>query len=295
MKSLSFAFRIVLAAFLIGVTPLSAQSTYGTILGTVKDSSGATVPDASVKITNVDENTIREVKTNSNGDYEAPNLLPAHYRVDVELSGFQTFNATDLSLIARQTLRVDATLQVGTTQQSVTVNESKAGVIATDTQTIQATFDRRALLNLPANIRANGNTSPYQLIQILPGVQADESGNFSIQGGIQSQTQYSLDGISITNVGGNSPLINAFPSSESISDIKVQGVGNAAEYGQVGDITTVSKSGTNQFHGDLFWYMQNRALNATAYGQTVKPQLVNQRLRRQRGWAGYHPASLQRT
>jgi Carboxypeptidase regulatory-like domain len=148
MKSLSFAFRIVLAAFLIGVTPLSAQSTYGTILGTVKDSSGATVPDASVKITNVDENTIREVKTNSNGDYEAPNLLPAHYRVDVELSGFQTFNATDLSLIARQTLRVDATLQVGTTQQSVTVNESEAGVIATDTQTIQATFDRRALLNL---------------------------------------------------------------------------------------------------------------------------------------------------
>jgi len=102
-------------------------------------------------------------------------------------------------LIARQTLRVGATLQVGTTQQTVTVNDSEAGVIATDSQEIQASFDRRALLNLPANIRANGNTSPYQLIQILPGVQADESGNFSIQGVIQSQTQYSLDGISITN------------------------------------------------------------------------------------------------
>jgi hypothetical protein len=275
MKSISCACRIVVvAAFLISAVPIAAQSTYGTILGTVKDSSGATVPNASVKITNVDENTVREVSTDSNGDYQAPNLLPAHYKVDVGVSGFQTFTATDLSLAARQTLRVDATLQVGTTQQSVTVNESEAGVIATDTQTIQATFDRRALLNLPANIRANGNTSPYQLIQILPGVQADESGNFSIQGGIQSQTQYSLDGISITNVGGNSPLTNAFPSSESISEIKVQGVGNAAEYGQVGDITTISKSGTNQFHGDLFWYMQNRALNSTAYGQTTKPQLV---------------------
>ena len=275
MKSIRFIFGVVFpAVFLIGVVHLRAQSTYGTILGTVKDSSGANVPNASVKITNVDENTGREVRTDSNGDYEAPNLLPAHYQVNVEMSGFQTFNATGLILAARQTLRIDATLQVGATQQSVTVNDSEAGVIATDTQTIQATFDRRALLNLPANIRANGNTSPYQLIQILPGVQADESGNFSIQGGIQSQTQYSLDGISITNVGGNSPLTNAFPSSESISEIKVQGVGNAAEYGQVGDVTTISKSGTNQFHGDLFWYMQNRALNSTAYGQTIKPQLV---------------------
>ena len=130
------------------------------------------------------------------------------------------------------------------------------------------------MLNLPANIRANGNTSPYQLIQVLPGVQADEGGNFSIQGGIQSQTQYSLDGISVTNVGGNSPLSNAFPSSESIAEIKVQGVGNAAEYGQVGDVTTISKSGTNSFHGDLFWYTQNRAFNSTAYGQQSKPQLV---------------------
>ncbi|MGC2658752.1 MAG: hypothetical protein WA324_12410 [Bryobacteraceae bacterium] len=102
----------------------------------------------------------------------------------------------------------------------------------------------------------------------------DPAGDFSIQGGIPSQTQYSLDGISITNVGGNSPLTNAFPSAESISEIKVQGVGNQAEYGQVGDITTVSKSGTNEFHGDLFWYAQNRALNALNFGEQVKPQLV---------------------
>jgi outer membrane receptor protein involved in Fe transport len=265
---------VVIAVIAVGVIDLPAQSTYGTILGTAKDSSGAAIAHASVQITNVDENTVREVKTNGDGDYEAPNLLPAHYRVEIATPGFSKFSATGLTLVARQTLRVDATLQVGTTQQTVTVNDSEAGVIATDSQEIQATFDRRALLNLPANIRANGNTSPYQLIQILPGVQADESGNFSIQGGIQSQTQYSLDGISITNVGGNSPLTNAFPSSESISEIKVQGVGNAAEYGQVGDITTVSKSGTNQFHGDLFWYAQNRALNSTAYGQTTKPQLV---------------------
>jgi hypothetical protein len=168
---------MVIGCIIVGVLRLQGQSTYGTIA------------DASVKITNVDENTVREVKANRNGDYNAPNLLPAHYKIDITSSGFQNFNATDLSLIARQTLRVDATLQVGTTQQTVSVNDSEAGAIATDRQESQASFDRRALLNLPANIRANGNTSPYQLIQILPGVQADKSGIFSIQGGIQSQTR----------------------------------------------------------------------------------------------------------
>ena len=253
---------------------LSAQSTYGTILGTVKDNSGALIPNATVRIINTDENTTRVEKTGATGDYNAQNMLPDHYRVEVTASGFETFSATELLLVARQTLRVDATLQVGQMAQTVTVESSEAGVIATDTQTIQETFDPQQLLNLPANIRANGNTSPYQLLQVLPGVQADDSGNFSVQGGIQSQTQYSLDGISITNVGGNSPLTNAFPSSESIAEIKVQGVGNTAEYGQVGDITTISKSGTNRFHGDLFWYSQNAALDALNYGEQTLPHLV---------------------
>jgi hypothetical protein len=105
-------------------------------------------------------------------------------------------------------------------------------------------------------------------------VQADDQGNFSIQGGIPSQTQYSVDGISTTDETGNSPLSNAFPSSESISEIKVQGVGSTAEYGQVGDVTTVSKSGTNQLHGGLFWYSQNAALNAINFGATQKPKLI---------------------
>ena len=251
-----------------------AQSTYGSILGTIRDNSGATVPDASVKLTNVDENTTHEAKTASNGNYEFLNLLPAHYLVTVTATGFESYTAKDLLLVSRQTLRVDATLQIGQTSEVLTVEAAEEGVIPTDTQVIQETFDPQKLLNLPANIRANGNTSPYQLIQVLPGVQADDGGNFSVQGGIPSQTQYSLDGISITDVTGNQPLTNAFPSSESIAEIKVQGVGNAAEFGAVGDITTVSRSGTNQFHGDTFWYTQNAAMNALNFGETTKPKLV---------------------
>jgi Carboxypeptidase regulatory-like domain len=267
---------LIAICLFFGIASVSAeaQSTFGTVIGTVKDQSGAVVPNANVKLTNTDENTTRAAVTGSDGAYEFLNLAPAHYRVTVTAVGFQVFTATDLLLVARQTLRVDAPLQVGQASETVSVNASGEGVIATDTQVIQATFEPQELLNLPANIRANGNTSPYQLIQVLPGVQADDSGNFSIQGGIQSQTQYSLDGISVTDVTGNSPLTNAFPSSESVAEIKVQGVGNQAEYGQVGDVTTISKSGTNQFHGAAFWYLQNAALNAINYGDTTKPKLV---------------------
>jgi hypothetical protein len=267
------AFVLAACLCLLG-SPTFAQSTYGKILGTVKDSSGGAVAGAKVLLTNTDENTRHEATTGNSGDYQFENQLPSNYSVTVTANGFETFTAKDLSLVARQTLRVDATLQVGQMSQTVTVEATEEGVISTDSQEIQATFNPQALLNLPANIRANGNTSPYQLIQVLPGVQADDSGNFSIQGGIPSQTQYSLDGISITDVTGNSPLSNAFPSTESIAEIKVQGVGNTAEYGQVGDITTISRSGTNQFHGDLFWYTQNAALNALNFGQTFKPKLI---------------------
>jgi hypothetical protein len=240
-------------------------------LGTVKDSSGAVVPNATVTATNLDENTTHETITNSNGDYSLVNALPARYSITFRAKGFETFTATDITLTARQTLRVDGGLKVGQMSQTVTVESTAQGVIATDSQTIQASLDPQ---KMPVNVRADGNTSPYLVIQALPGVQSDNSGNFSIQGGVPSQTQYSLDGISITDVTGNQPLSNAFPSTESIAEIRVQGVGNPAEYGQVGDITTVSKSGSNEFHGGLFWYTQNAALNATGFGSTTKNRLV---------------------
>src|SRR5579872_4201095 len=106
-----------------------AQSTFGTILGTVKDNSGGVVQGAAVRLTNTDENTSREATTNGNGDYEFLNSLPAHYQVTVRNAGFETFTATSLLLVARQTLRVDATLQVGQASQSVVVQETEAGVI----------------------------------------------------------------------------------------------------------------------------------------------------------------------
>ncbi len=250
-----------------------AQSTFGSMLGTVKDASGNVIPNATVKITNVDENTSRTVTTNNNGDYEAVNMKPGRYHIEVTASGFQPFKTSEVALVARQTLRVDASLSAGqvTAQVDVTAN---AGAITTETQTISSAFEPQKILNLPANYRGGGSTSPYILIAALPGVQADNGNTFSIQGALPSQSQFSLDGISTTNVTGNAPLREAFPSAESIAEIKVQGVGNAAEYGQVGDVTTISKSGTNDYHATAFWFHQNRALDSNRFGALTKPQKI---------------------
>jgi len=247
-----------------------AQSTFGVILGTARDATGAVIEGATVKLTNVGENTSRETRTNATGDYEFQNSKPGSYAVSVSRAGFRAFTATGVVLAARQTVRLDAMLQVGEVTQTVEV-EATAGVIATDSPAITSTLTAVRVANLPANVRGSGNTSPYALIATLPGVQADNGNAFSIQGGLPAQSESSVDGISITAVTGNSPNRNLFPSVESIAEIKVQGVGNTAEYGAPGDITTISKSGGNEYHGALFWYHQNSAMDARTFGQNRLP------------------------
>lgn len=250
-----------------------AQSTFGVILGTVTDVSGAAVAGAVIRITNTDENTVRELTTNESGSFEAVNSKPGHYKLQASAKGFQVSTASDLVLTSRQTLRVDMALKVGDVSEVVNV-EGSTGVITTDTQMVATAINSEKLATLPGNVRAADSTSPYNLIALLPGVQSDNGGNFTIQGNLPSQTQYSVDGISTTQVTGNGPSRKSFTSMEMIAEIKVQGVGNTAEYGQSGDVTTISKSGTNDFHGAAFWYHQNRALDANRYGALTKPQKV---------------------
>ncbi|MCL5005454.1 MAG: carboxypeptidase-like regulatory domain-containing protein [Acidobacteria bacterium] len=254
---------------------LRAQSTFGTLLGTVKDASRAVIPGAKVVIKNTDEGSLRTVETDASGNYELVDAQPGHYSVVVSKPGFQTSQVTGLLLTSRQTLRADVTLRLGEVTQSVTVSGKSMGVIATDTPTISANFQHLQITNLPTNYRASANgNSPYYLLSILPGVQPDQNGNLSIQGGLESQASFTVDGMSTVNVQGHSELTNAFPSAEDLAEMRVQGVGAPAEYGSAADITTISKSGTNAFHGSLFWYSQNAALDAIPYGARSKPKKV---------------------
>lgn len=267
--------RLSLCALTLTVLSVGtyAQSTYGVILGTVKDPSGAAIKGAGIKITQIDRNISRETVSSDSGDYEFQNIDAGPYTVAVSAPGFKTFTATGLDLIARTRLRVDATLQVGDVSQQVEVTSS-VGTIATDTPTITSNLTAEKVLNLPSNVRGAASTSPYAMLQSLPGVQADNGLGLSVQGGLPAQSESTVDGISITQLTGNSAQRNQFLSVESISEIKVQGVGNTAEFGQPGDITVISKSGTNQYHGALFWYHQNKAFDARSYGQNTAPAKI---------------------
>jgi hypothetical protein len=259
------------AAVIFLPAALLAQSTFGTILGTVTDSSGAVVPQAKISITNQGENISHATLTDSQGNYEVLNLKAGVYTVSAEASGFKQFKASDLGLNARQTMRVDMKLDLGQVSETVSVSAT-APVITTDSSAISSTFDTQQVLQLPTNYRGAGSTSPLRLLAYQPGIQSDNSYNFALQGGLPAQTQVSLDGISTVSAASNSPLGQLFPSAESIAEMKVQGVGNNAEFGQVGDITTTSRGGSNAFHGSAFDYLQNRAFDATAFGSVSKPQ-----------------------
>jgi hypothetical protein len=262
-----FALCIALSAACL-TTPGLAQTIFGTILGTVTDASGAVVPKAVIRITNQGENISRDVTTDSQGDYQAENLKEGLYTVTVQAEGFREVTVKDIRLTARQIVRNDVKLVVGATTENVTV-EANAELINTESQTISTSVTSTEVLGLPANYRGAGSTSPYSLLAFLPGVTGDKSGNITVQGAGTNQVEYTVDGISTTDVRNAGPLKEMFPSAESISEMKVQGSGGSAEYGEVGDITTTSKSGTNALHGSLFEYLQNAALDAVQFGATA--------------------------
>ena len=272
-----FTLILLLALSLLGAAGANAQSTYGALLGTVMDSSGSAVADATITITDVDEGTSRTITTDVSGNFRAVDMKPGRYKLEASKAGFKKGVIDGVLLVARQELREDFTLQLGEVNQLVLVTDTAAGVINTESASISASYDSSHVLDLPANYRAGGSTSPLRMVQSLPGVQADSDGKFSVQGGLPFMSETSVDGITTQDAGSNNPLSNAWPSAETIGELRVDGVGNNAEFGQPGAITTVTKSGTNNYHGDLFWYHQNAGLDANPYvrvGTPGKPQKI---------------------
>ncbi len=259
--------------------PAHAQTTYGSVLGTVVDSTGAVIPNATVTLHNLDLGTTSTTESNKSGDYLFKFVPPDHYTVVVTKKGFSTETIANLLLSARQPLRADAALPIGATTQNVTVTGA-IGILNLDTAQVSTQLSARSIQALPTNFRTNGSTSPITMLQALPGVQPDTStssnghpGGFSVEGGLPFQSMTTLDGISTQNTGGGL-LSDAFPSAEMIAEIRVDGVLNPASYGQPGEITTTTKAGTNNLHGSAYYNTQNRAFNATPFGTKSLPQII---------------------
>jgi len=245
-----------------------AQSTLGSILGTVQDASGAVIPSATVTVKSLDQDLTRAVTTTDAGEFLIENLKAGRYSVTVEHEGFATATVPDTQLEARQSLRIPITLAVATQATQVVVTAT-GYEINTEDATLSNSKDNVQITQLPLNDRAT-TTSPLGSLQVSSNVQQDSSGNIALGGASSSMVNFSVDGISTTNVRQNGALQDAYPSLEGIAALKVTSFNNSAEFSQVGDVTFTTKGGTDKFHGSVFEYLQNDALDADPYGFSGK-------------------------
>ena len=261
-----------MACLLFAANPTLAQSTFASVVGTVRDSSGAVVAKCLVAIDNTGTSVHRETLTDASGDYSIPNLEPGQYRVTIKAPGFEQF-ARAIELTARETVRLDGTMAVAGQTQTVNVEAAGAPVVNTEVSNIAETKSGRELIDLPVAIatRAGGSTSPISTLTAQPGVQTDASGNISVAGTKPGMLSASIDGISSTGARTNGPIVEMFPAFNSIAEIRVSEVNNSAEFGGVSDITTISKSGTNAFHAGAFENIQNSDMNARNLFAATKP------------------------
>ncbi len=237
-----------------------AQSTFGTITGTVTDPTGAVIPNATVLLTSRNTQSVRTVTTNAEGNYLVANLDPGLYGIQITVTGFGK-SSRSVELLARQTVRVDIRLETAATTEQVEIIANSA--ITSETPTIADSKSGREINELALNFRATRSPSPIVVATLAPGVQQDRSGNISVAGGQPYTTSYSIDGISTQSVRGGGAVRDLFPSVEGIAEFKVSSSNNNAEFGQASDLTTISKSGTSNYHGTGFLFHQNAALNAT--------------------------------
>jgi hypothetical protein len=230
------------------------------------------VPGAVVSLINTGTNAKHSTMTNDTGGYQFVNLEVGAYQLTVEATGFQKEEFTSFGLSGRETKRQDAELKIAS--QTTTVNvEASAATIETDTSSVAETKGSRELVDLPVAIttRSQGSTSAMSTLTAQPGVQTDASGNISVAGTLPTQLSMSIDGISsmgpgsAMQAGGAQALSEMFPSFNAIEEIRIGETINPAEFGGVADITTISKAGSNNFHGGAFENVQNTDFDAADF------------------------------
>jgi hypothetical protein len=249
-----------------------AQSTYGSIAGSVTDASGAAVTDATVTLTNVGTAEKRAQSSGSDGLFTFVNLFPGQYRIDVEKQGFKHFTQTSIAVDVQQSTRVDAALQVGEVSQVVEVT-SETPLLQSETSSLGTVVDQREANELPLNGR-----NIFNLTTITPSVipQGSTEGNvvgknpfdfanYQIGGAFANEGAEYLDGQPL-NIGYiNLPFL--VPTDDSISEFKVQDNNLGPEWGKFagGVINMSTKSGTNTWHGEGYEYLRNKVLNANEF------------------------------
>jgi Carboxypeptidase regulatory-like domain/TonB dependent receptor-like, beta-barrel len=253
-------------AFALCPSILFPQSFTGTITGTLKDVSGASIPGANITVTNQQTSKQDTVVTDVEGRYTSLPLSPGEYRVDAGLQGFRRAART-VTVQINSTVVIDFTLEVGDLTDEVEVR-ADATLLETSSGTVGKLVDNRRILELPLNTR-----NVYSLIFLTPGVAGTIGNNYnsmsySVNGARPTMMDTVIDGVtaSFPTVNGFTG-ISVFPSVDAIQEFKVLGANYPAEYGRsLGSVlNVVYKSGTNQFHGSAYEFFRDSALDSNNY------------------------------
>src|SRR5262245_55907106 len=238
--------------------PLTAQTTFGVISGTVHDSNGAVIPKVTIEVTHVNSNYRYTAQSNEAGNFTLPQLREGEYRLSARATGYQEFVAKKIQLAARDERRIDIVLQVGAVESSIEVT-SGATLIETDTPRIGDSKDANQLKSLPLNTR-----QLYNFLALSPGVVGAGGGEAfrRFAGSRRNQSDQSIDGISVSTGQDGTQITPLVQFVESFQEFRVDMANNSADIGSVGQVTLISKSGTNQLHGSFFDYYATPAFRA---------------------------------
>ncbi len=273
-------YALLLICLLTMVPLAKAQTESATLSGTVMDRSGAVVPAVEVHVTNSDTNVSVSTMTNNSGVYVVPSLKPGRYRLAVTKQGFKQVVVTDVVLNVQDAVSRNFTLDVGATSESITVTADELNINTTNA-TVSTVIDRNFAANLPLNGR-----SFQTLIQLTPGVvltttNFSNPGQFSVNGQRASSNYFTVDGVS-ANIGMNPSATlsqgasgaipgvsitggtNNLVSVDALQEFRIQTSTYAPEFGRTpgGQISVVTRSGSNDFHGNLFEYFRNEVLDS---------------------------------
>ncbi|MBL8213348.1 MAG: TonB-dependent receptor [Bryobacterales bacterium] len=251
--------------------------TFGDISGEVRDESGAVVAGVSVTLTNVGTNATRSTESNDQGVYAFPALQPGEYVLKAEKQGFKTFNRTGIQIEVQLSARINIDMQVGAVSESIEVS-AQAALLQSENATVGTVIDNKRILELPLAGR-----NAFNLVALAPNVSfgfpaAGQAG--SRQGGIRSDqsisvggqranyNRYTLDGVENTDPNFNTFVV--LPSVDALQEFKVQSGVYPAEFGRgATQINMSTKSGTNDYHGTLFYFLRNDKLDAKNYAFTA--------------------------
>src|SRR5215510_6860927 len=240
-----------------------AQQDRGSITGTLTDQAGAALSHARITITAVGTQNAVTTESNEFGQYSVPSLPIGLYSVKVEANGFKTWRREGLTLGISQSLRVDASLEVGATSETVTVT-GEASLLQTETPEVGTTVTKQQIDQLPLSF--GGGRSPEMFAyKLTPGVQGD-TWQAKINGSPFFSKEVLLDGASVTTyLSGH--FGESYVSPEALGEFKIQTSGLSAEYGRTGGgvFNFVMRSGENQLHGSAFGQLRNEALNANSF------------------------------